>query len=291
MTPENTHKTIAIIGAPCAGKTRVLQELESFAIKKYRQRWVQPHKDTDPYYYLAHETWDNYDPFAHMLLEYLKKLGEISKTTITEMKEGMKDEVVWSFNHRISDQDGEITRTGDITLLDIYYLLGFTFLDTTGDSITTIAELRRIMQLDLLSAQLLKEAEWSLQAHGQNRVTIMEGGPINTVTYLPKIRMSYFQPTLAKFGDRSKTPAQLAQRYHHVFLLETLAVLPEKEYERYFYDGIRLDEPENARTMNQRLSRNMKDVPNMTMLPATMSLGEKVAIVRNKAQIVGERNI
>jgi hypothetical protein len=282
MTLEN--KNIALVGAPCAGKSSVLKGLEPWYIQKDVDWSHDSENDKKPYYALQNEVWDDYNPFAHMLLKYFRSLGSIEPTTVEEIKEGMKKEVVWTMPCSIPESDGTVLSVKDITLIDFYYMFGFKFLDTITSSVTSADQLRKVMQIDLLNAQLQREARWSMEADEQNRVTIQEGGPINTVTYFADMPISTYQTTLKSWGENATTVKDLVPRYHHIFLMETLAVLPEEEYVSYFDDGIRLDTPEKARDMNHRLFAEIADIDNVTVLPARMQLEEKIERVRTTAE-------
>lgn len=270
-----TH--IAIIGAPCSGKSTVIEGI--FDQQKRAWQQLPPGTPPDPEsisIFPIEEAWHYIGPYNLFLRELLEEADPISPQQIATV---LTETVVGIIESKSLDESGRFAPTTKevITLRTIYDHFHLNFLAHLRPEMD-LDSIKAVIQADLLRATIIIEQGNSTQASHPNPVLVSDGGLIYPILYLPEIDFSVYQQVFEDMHiPNVNTPLDVLLRYDGIVLLETLACLKPDEYKAYYYDGRRLDTPEHARSLHQRLLPLVKQHPNHLILPASESIESKTS--------------
>ncbi len=277
------HLKVAVVGAPCSGKTSTLQSLRALLYRfpneaEYEcaglnpEYWQKVDKaflreedgcgllEEDPDFFpfwVIDEAWRDYQFIAPLLFQLLS--GQIS------LEEAQLRLPSINLNH------------------DDYYSPRYTVRDLAADAQLVglasrpqhMIEARRTLQQELFRVQVHREysprPSWM-----QNRlsVTAVDGGLLNIVAYNPDMQLSDYPAALRK-AKGIVDNQQLLGSYYAIILLETLVNLAPPAYEKYYFGRDRLDTPDEAKKMHVRLEALTADHPRVLRLPARMEYQDK----------------
>jgi hypothetical protein len=285
---SNLEIRVAIDGAPCAGKSRVSERAERVLCRLGLLR----SDDVDIFFW--EEAWERFAPFANLLFQLFKENGSLTPELMTKIKAEMAETDVGSIVSSINStpervfktevqENGQVYYWNYFTVLDIYEQFGCNFLEKATE-VVTIGELRELIQANMLIVQADRESR--IQPRDEEyfgdmrQIHVCDGSLFSIINYWQDMSFQDYQKaTGLQVLFEAQQLALLTQSYEVVIVLETLTNLAAEEYEQYFFDGRRLDTPEDARQLHTRIVELVKDHPCHFVIPAGLSESKKVKIV------------
>ncbi len=268
---------VELLGAPCAGKTSVNKLLESgFA-------------DLDYEVVNVGEAWDYLAPFASSFLDYARGLS-----TSLDKNSNFYLEQWWS-------QDApeailqKIQLISDVKIKSLYELYTFLHLGFFQeiDKMQNIddSKLRLLFQRDLLRIQLFLEDWTNYPEHlaarkkrNRDELRIVEGGFLGILNYLYRQNTTDFVDIWREnlLPEPSKLTGLALPNL--VVFMETICNLPPQVFLPFFYNGIRLDDPNDAVDLDARLQEILDlfyGSELILLLKAEQSVGEKAHKIKS----------
>lgn len=297
---EKNHLRVAILGAPCSGKTALQDALVHMA-------YSYPDLSNPRYYYLKSETTLG---FKHDV--YWHDVDD----AVARESDGVVDEVAqknpyyfpilprqeaWRLYQNMALEMQEVhsgkrapdpTRTFDpinlnvVLIRDDYYAVPYTLTQLIQDAgLRGLSQtypdqdsLRTAMQQDMLRIQLWHELT---PAHDwmERSIAVVDGGLPYILSYWPQMEFSDYIPVFQEFGLEWESMEDVLNFYDAIILLETLAVLTPGEYESDFFRRGRLDSPDDAVKLHHKLENLVSSHSQVLSIPAYLDDVTKFDII------------
>ncbi|MBD3250728.1 MAG: hypothetical protein GF381_04140 [Candidatus Pacebacteria bacterium] len=263
--PEANLIRVAVVGGSCAGKTTVTQLLK----RQFDKEGLSWANIEDCPIRIFNEAWTSFQVFAAQIFSRYDDRDHFTTEDISELY------------HWLLTKAGTFGRERD--WLFYYFYLGLNFVSKLN-LVKSRDDLRKLIQANLLLVQLalehrLDEEEWSFRGYPQ--IFVFDGSLVDIVSYWPPMSLAdYSCWSDQEFLQEVGSVAVLAQSYEVIIVLETLVnVLRPEEYLPLYHDGRRLDPPDHARQMHQRLQSFLSSHPCCFLVPGEMSEEEKAGFI------------
>lgn len=292
MYAEYPEHRIAIVGGACSGKSL------SWDVLRYEQYKIPIWTDY-AMGFLDQDYWDAMDDsyiredkgadllddpnFApvHFIPEAWNKYQFIAEVLINVIvKNEPLDQQEWMLTINLNDDD--------------YYLEPYSSNDLIRDlglealqAIDTPEQMREIFQRDLLRIQIASELKlpnaWMLT---RPHASVVDGGMLYNLAYWPDMPFDTLAPVFRENNLPCSSIEDALGFYNGILLLETIAVLTEDKYAKYFFDGRRLDSPQHAVQVHERLAEVVQHHPHHVIIKAEESEGNKIKALEQLIQAV-----